>query len=118
MDEHEATEEPGQPLALGVHEGGRSHARGPVLALFLLLAQLADLVAQARGALRYFLESLRPEDRFLPLVSFFSGRLVVSSSKSEVVTKRRPGDVGLYDRIAMTDSSDTFEELERFRALG
>jgi hypothetical protein len=38
---------------------------------------------------------LRPDERFLPSVSFFSGRFVVNSLKSEVVTKRRPGEVGL-----------------------
>src|SRR5689334_513362 len=42
---------------------------------------------------------LRPPVLVIFLVSDFSGRSRVTSSKSEVVTKRRPGDVGLYLRM-------------------
>jgi len=36
---------------------------------------------------------LRADDRFPPLVSFFSGVDLVTSSKSRLVGNRRPGDV-------------------------
>src|SRR6266545_5935685 len=39
--------------------------------------------------------TLRPDERFLDLVSAFSGRPRVTSEKSETVWKRRPGLVGL-----------------------
>src|SRR5918911_5717282 len=45
--------------------------------------------------------ALRPPDFFKPSVSDFSGVDFVISAKSEYVTKRRPGLVGLGLRIGM-----------------
>src|SRR5262249_12912276 len=43
------------------------------------------------------------------VVSERSGFAFVTSSKSEVVTKRRPGEVGLYLRIPMSDALEQFD---------
>jgi hypothetical protein len=43
----------------------------------------------------------RPPVLWILPSSDFSGVVFVTSSKSEEVTKRRPGDVGLYLRIPM-----------------
>src|SRR4249920_3633329 len=44
---------------------------------------------------------LRPPVLVILVVSDFSGLVRVTSSKSEVVTKRRPGEVGLYFLMPM-----------------
>src|SRR3954471_15898028 len=44
---------------------------------------------------------LRPPVFGLPFVSDFSGLLFVISLNDDVVRSRRPGDVGLYDFVAM-----------------
>src|SRR5262249_31629896 len=40
--------------------------------------------------------TLRPPERLIGAVSFFSGRSLVISAKSETVIRRRAADVGLY----------------------
>src|SRR5262245_23358974 len=61
---------------------------------------------------------LRPPERRSGSVSLRSGSFLVSSEKSSVVTKRRPGDVGLYCFIGIVVSLlRLLEELDRLLAL-
>src|SRR5262245_60056776 len=61
---------------------------------------------------------LRPPERRSGSVSLRSGSFFVSSPKSSVVTKRRPGDVGLYCFIGIVVSLlRLLEELDHLLAL-